>query len=75
MSKKLVHSIGKGKVEVTNRTSGEVRVILITEEGGRRSVDVPPFGKVELAPRLTSLKMIKRSPNLKQLLRGSLRLS
>lgn len=74
MSKKLVHAISKGNVTVKNRTTGEVRVILLTEAGTRRAVDVPPSGTMELAPRLTSLKLISRSPNLKTLLKGPLRL-
>ncbi|KKL12330.1 hypothetical protein LCGC14_2536840 [marine sediment metagenome] len=74
MSKKLTKAIAEGRVAVRNTTSGEVVVIIRTDDGVR-NVLIAPFATKELAPRLTDAVLLKRSPNLAQLLRGPLRVA
>jgi hypothetical protein len=67
MSHQLIKASAAGRVIVENKTAGEVMVMLVPSAGERKSVIIPPYAKVELAPKYIDPKLISRSPNLKQL--------
>jgi hypothetical protein len=64
MSHQLVKAAAAGKVIVENKTSGEVQVILVPSAGETKSVIIPPYTQVELAPKHIHPKHVTRSPNL-----------
>jgi hypothetical protein len=67
-SKKLQHALISGKVVVKNITAGEVMIKIPLREGGLRTLCIPAFGEVELAPKYTDAMLLQRSPNLAHLL-------
>ena len=70
MSKRLSRAIAENKVSVINRSSGEVAVHLVLEDGTTTLVRINSGSTEELAPKYTTPQLIKRSSNLKTLLRG-----
>lgn len=64
MSHQLIKAAASGKVVVENKTAGEVMVVLVPTAGERKSVIIPPYATVELAPKYIDPKLVGRSPNI-----------
>lgn len=73
MSHQLIKAAAAGRVVVENKTAGEVMVLLVPTAGERKSIIIPPYTQVELAPKHIEAKLVSRSPNLHQLVGKFLR--
>lgn len=52
MSKRLAKAIAEGKVVVRSKIPGEVTIMVPSDSPGRRkSILVPPYATVEIAPK------------------------
>lgn len=69
MSRRLSRAIAEGKVSVLNRSSGEVSVQLALKDGTTKLVRLNSGVEEELAPKHTTPQLLKRSSNLKDLLK------
>jgi hypothetical protein len=67
MSHQLIKAAAAGRVVVENKTAGEVMVMLVPTAGERKTILIPPYTQVELAPKHIDAKLVGRSPNLHQL--------
>lgn len=73
MSHQLIKAAASGRVVVENKTSSEVMVVLVPAAGDKKSVIIPPYTQVELAPKHIEAKLVSRSPNLATLVGKYLR--
>jgi hypothetical protein len=73
MSHQLIKAAASGRVVVENKTSSEVMVILVPTAGAQKSIIIPPYTQVELAPKHIDANLVGRSPNLNQLVGRYLR--
>jgi hypothetical protein len=74
MSHQLIKAAASGRVVVENKTAGEVMVMLVPAAGITKSIIIPPYTQVELAPKHIDAKLVSRSPNLSQLVGRFLRI-
>jgi hypothetical protein len=74
MSHQLIKAAAAGRVVVENKTAGEIMVMLVPTAGANKTVIIPPYAQVELAPKYIEAKLVDRSPNLKQLVPRYLRI-
>lgn len=73
-SLKLKKAVAQGKVVVENKTSGEVRVFLLSADNQQFFIDIAPKSRMELAPKHCPPKNVLKSRNLDDLIGKSLRL-
>jgi hypothetical protein len=69
MSKRLSRAIAEGTVNVLNRSSGEASVHIVLRDGSTKLVRLNSGVMEELAPKHTTPQLLKRSSNLKTLIK------